>query len=178
MAITDDPVVAGANDTVPVCSVCGSHLVMCDAWAIWNHATGLWELGPTFDATFCDQCGVEADLVWLSVTEWRTRRIRALNDDLRHGKAGPNDRLVVTAGVVENGKDFAAEVLQLVASFSAFSPDNDPNGEHDFGIIEVDGQTMYFKIDYYTPDLQGGSEDPADSVCTARVLTILLASEY
>ena len=106
------------------------------------------------------------------------RRIRALNDDLRHGKAGPNDRLVVTVGVVENGKDFTAEVPERLASFSAFSPDNDPNGEHDFGIIEVDGQTIYFEIDSYTPDLQGGSEDPADPVCTTRVLTILLASEY
>jgi len=178
MGMTDDLVVAEAKNTVPVCSACGSYLVMCDAWAIWNHTTGLWELGPIFDATFCDQCGGETDLVWLSMSDWRTRRIRALNDGLRQGKAGPNDRLVATPGVVEKGKQFVAQVLQTVASFSAFGPDNDPKGEHDFGIFVVDGQTVYFKIDYYATDLQGGSDDPADPVCTARVLTILLASEY
>jgi Protein of unknown function (DUF3768) len=175
---TDGPVDPGEKNTVPVCGKCGSHLVMRDAWAIWNYATGLWELGPTFDATFCDECGVETNLTWLSLADWRTRRIRALNDQLRQGKLGPNDRFVATSGVVANGEAFATEALQKVFRFTAFGPENDPKGEHDFGIVQVGGQSVYFKIDYYSPDLRGGSEDPAEPLRTARVLTVLLASEY
>ena len=172
------PAVAGEKGTVPVCATCGSHLVMRDAWANWNPTKGAWELGAVFDATFCDVCGGETSFDWLTVAEWRTRSIRALNDTLRQTGPTMNDRSLVTIGVTEKGQAFLDQVVKLVAAFSDFTPDNDPNGEHDFGIIEVDDQTVYFKIDYYTPDLQGGSLDPAEQACTARVLTIMLASEY
>jgi hypothetical protein len=55
---------------------------------------------------------------------------------------------------------------------------NDPWGEHDFGAVEIDGEKVFFKIDYYTPDLSAGSENPANEGCTHRVMTIMLASEY
>ena len=62
--------------------------------------------------------------------------------------------------------------------FKAFSAGNDPHGEHDFGNFEVEGENYFFKIDYYSPDLEGGSEDPADPKKTTRVLTIMRAEEY
>jgi hypothetical protein len=71
-----------------------------------------------------------------------------------------------------------ANVLQKVRSFNEFGADNDPYGEHDFGSFKVDGETFFFKIDYYSPDMQGGSEDPADPKKTTRVLTIMFASDY
>jgi hypothetical protein len=31
--------------------------------------------------------------------------------------------------------------------------DNDPHGEHDFGAFEHEGQRIFWKIDYYAPDM-------------------------
>ena len=62
--------------------------------------------------------------------------------------------------------------------FDKFDSDNDPHREHDFGSFEIDGETYFFKIDYYALDMDGGSEDPADPEKTTRVLTIMRADEY
>ena len=47
--------------------------------------------------------------------------------------------------------------------FKAFTADNDPCGEHDFGAFDHQGQRIFWKIDYYAPDMEHGSEDPADA---------------
>jgi hypothetical protein len=36
-----------------------------------------------------------------------------------------------------------ALVIRRVATYSDFTPDNDPHGEHDFGSFEVAGQTFF-----------------------------------
>jgi len=69
-------------------------------------------------------------------------------------------------------------LIQKVRDFAEFTPDNDPHGEHDFGSFEHDGRRLFWKIDYYSPDMQGGSEDPSDPDETQRVLTIMFAEEY
>ena len=61
---------------------------------------------------------------------------------------------------------------------ATFTKDNDPHGEHDFGSFEIEGETYFFKLDYYALDMDGGSEDPADPEKTTRVLTIMRADEY
>ncbi len=57
---------------------------------------------------------------------------------------------------------------------AVFTEDNDPYGEHDFGGVELEEQTVYWKIDYYDQSLEGLSPAPANPELTVRVLTIML----
>ena len=62
--------------------------------------------------------------------------------------------------------------------FEDFNKASDPYGEHDFGSLEVSGNKVFFKIDYFDKDLKFGSENPADPEKTTRVMTVMLAHEY
>jgi hypothetical protein len=105
-----------------------------------------------------------------------TERIRALNDELRtQGKGGD---VVVTRGLAALGLGSVALVFAAVQAFADFRPDNDPYGEHDFGLLQVAHLRVIFKIDYYDQQLRGHSPDPSDGRVTPRVLTIMLADEY
>jgi len=70
------------------------------------------------------------------------------------------------------------EIMRRVHTFVAFTPDNDPYCEHDFGSFDYAGKTIFWKIDLYDRDLKFGSPDPADETVTTRVLTVMLAEEY
>ena len=70
------------------------------------------------------------------------------------------------------------ELLIAVEDFDAFTPDNDPYAEHDFGVVKLSGNTFFWKIDTYYVDLQMHSPDPTDTNVTTRVLTVMLAEEY
>ena len=63
-------------------------------------------------------------------------------------------------------------------TFDDFTEDNDPHGEHDFGSFEQNGQTIFWKIDYYDLLVDNGSRDPSDPALTRRVLTVMFAEEY
>ena len=103
-------------------------------------------------------------------------KIRTLNDAFRRTFAG--GKVMMTAGIVALRAVTKAKLLDEVRTFDAFTADNDPHDEHDFGSFEVDGHKLFWKIDYYDAAMEFGSEDPADPAKTTRVLTIMLASEY
>ncbi len=105
-----------------------------------------------------------------------TLAIRTLNDAFRRTFQGGT--LMLTAGIVDLGLAAQRAILLKVATFDAFSGDNDPYGEHDFGAIDHAGSKIFWKIDYYDPSLTYGSDNPADPAKTTRVLTIKLAAEY
>ncbi len=86
--------------------------------------------------------------------------------------------IVITAGIRELGSDFLAEVTAAVAAFDTFTADNDPHSEHDFGALDVQGEKVFWKFDYYDLSLSAHSPDAADPAVTRRVLTIMLAHEY
>lgn len=109
-------------------------------------------------------------------TEAQTRAIRDLNDHLRHNFEG--GRVVMTQGVQALTDETIARVFTTVRDFDAFTEDNDPYGTHEFGMFDIDGQRLMFKVDAYDQNLEYGSPNPADPDVTTRVMTILLASEY
>jgi hypothetical protein len=104
-------------------------------------------------------------------------KIAELNDQFRKHGAG-NGRVMVTRSVRELGFDFELAALLAVRAFDAFTADNDPHGEHDFGSFQLKGRTIFWKIDYYDPSITKGSEDPGDPLQTCRVLNIMLAEDY
>jgi hypothetical protein len=83
-------------------------------------------------------------------------RIAQLNDEFR--TAGPAPGWFLTPGIEAKG--------------------NDPYGEHDFGSLDMMGERIFWKIDYYDLAFRAGSPAPDDPEVTRRVLTIMLASEY
>ena len=106
----------------------------------------------------------------------KTERTRALNDDLR--QTFTNGLVVLTPGIRALGSDLLRRIGDAVSSFTAFDQDNDPYDEHDFGSVTVDGQVVFFKIDYFDLDLSNHSPDPSDPAVTRRVMTLMLAEEY
>lgn len=123
-----------------------------------------------------------------SAQEQTIAKIAALNDAARatiHRPTGHN-RVVMTAGIAEMVGDVAQWpayrrqrfLLRTIMEYDAFSEDNNPHGERDFGDFEWNGVRCYWKIDCYDLDLKFGSPDPANDAVTARVLTILRADEY
>jgi hypothetical protein len=107
-----------------------------------------------------------------------SERIRELNNALRKTLDLNLGRVLVTSGVSELGREKQPHILKAVQDFASFDSGNDPHGEHDFGSFEVAGDKFFWKIEYYDPTLEFGSDDPADPSKTTRVLTLMLAEEY
>lgn len=106
------------------------------------------------------------------------------NDQFRHDlirRPGPSaipGKYVLTLGIHSLSPDDRVEMVKRVVAFNDFTLENDPYGEHDFGMLHDNTHDVYWKIDYYDPSLKYGSENPADLSQTMRVLTIMLAEEY
>lgn len=120
-------------------------------------------------------------------------RIARLNDLARQAM-GVACTIVATVGFRSLPDTDQSSVRELIETFEAFTEDNDPHGERDFGAIyqladgrwttehprvrENERERVFWKLDYYDRELQFASEDAANPAITRRVLTIMLADEY
>ncbi len=92
------------------------------------------------------------------MTSETTTLIAELNDLFR--TTFLTGRVLMTEGVLVLPDHVQTLIVEGVQTFDAFGADNDPFGEHDFGAVTVEGHTVFWKIDYYAPDMIHGSEDP------------------
>ncbi len=88
-------------------------------------------------------------------------------------------RLVCTAAVAAMGQSFVVATCIAVAGQSSFSEEDDPDGYHDFGAVEVEGRRVWWKIDLFSDEeLRWGAERLDDPSRTVRVLTILFPEDW
>ena len=107
-----------------------------------------------------------------------TEKIAHLNDKARKGLLPGSTKVLLTREVTALPEDVLERLVGAVKTFDAFSEDNDPYGERDFGAVELEGERYFWKIDYYDRSLRFGAEDPCDISETVRVMTLMHASEY
>ena len=93
--------------------------------------------------------------------------IAQLNDAFRRSGQG----IHITQGV--QALPYVRGLIGAVQAFDAFTPDNDPYGEHDFGVIVWHNHKTFWKIDYDAA-LEYG-EDPLSPDCR-RILIEFLQS--
>ena len=105
-------------------------------------------------------------------------KIKELNDRFRTNLSVSLGQVCYTSGIENLPLEKKSEVLEAVRSFKRFDENNDPWGEHDFGIVTIGGTKCYWKIDYYDRGMQYGSGGASNPRTTWRVLTIMLAEEY
>lgn len=110
-------------------------------------------------------------------TDETTNHIAKLNDLCRKAP-GIMGQWVYTPGIEALPKAEQAIIFRKVALYDAFTEDNNPHGERDFGGFTHNGDKIFWKIDYYASDMEHGSEDPSDTSKTVRVLTVMLSEEY
>ena len=110
--------------------------------------------------------------------QWPHKQIVSARSTTNSGKRYLANFAVITPGVAALGKPAVDRIVKTIAVYDDFCQANDPHHEHDFGSFDADGQTIFFKIDYYDRALICHSPDPADPSVTQRVMTIMLAHEY
>lgn len=114
------------------------------------------------------------------MTTTKAATVAALNDEYRAQLGGLRSikgRTVMTRRVASLDPAKLLRVMMAVSTFHDFTASNDPYGEHDLGIVELEGDRYMWKFDYYENDeLKFGAENPADGCY--RVLTIMFAEEY
>lgn len=101
-----------------------------------------------------------------------TKQIAEHNDKLR--KTGLGGRVTISGFLV--GDPNLDKVLAAMRDFNDFNKDNDPHGEHDCAVFDVDGERYMFKIDYYDLELEFGVDPKTEPAI--HVLTLMLASDY
>ena len=129
----------------------------------------------------------------LTIAREQTARIARLNDLARRAM-GVACTAIATVGFRSLPDADQSQVRELIETYDAFTEENDPHGERDFGCVyqlgdgcwtterprvcDDERERVFWKLDYYDRQMRFASEDAANPAVTRRVLTIMLADEY
>ena len=108
--------------------------------------------------------------------EQNAKTIAAQNDQFRRTWGADftiPGRIVLTTAVAQHGVGVQVKIMQAVQHFDGFTDENDPSGEHEIGVFQIEGKTFQWKIDLYGRDFRYGPQHGADARNTRRVLTIM-----
>lgn len=108
-----------------------------------------------------------------------SKKIALLNDRFRKN-IGNGSEVFVTQAFAQKGNAFVFAAINFVKyyEFSKIDMGDNPYGENDFIVGEIDGTKFFFKIDCYDNELNYGSEDPSNPKITRRIGTFLLPEDY
>ena len=113
-------------------------------------------------------------------TTLTSEQLSRINDNIRKNLCllncnvrvdGVYGQLVFTRNAIDILGENLAVLLVAIAKFDEFNEGNDPHGEHDFGKIELFGETWFWKFDYYDRKLQYFGHE-------VHVLTVMNANDY
>jgi len=114
----------------------------------------------------------------ISVAETKLSEIQKGNDLLRKTLHSYLGKVVLSRSVALHPDK--ERILDAVRAFNDFHEGNDPNGEHEFALFQVEvigGMEKFcFKIDYYDEAYEWGADPYCDPF--KRMITIMLASDY
>jgi len=105
----------------------------------------------------------------------QTRKLRELNVTLR--REMPHGHVIITRAVGQLELATLLEITKAVREFDAFTADDEPWDEHDFGQVIVDGQSYFWKIYAHDPGMASGSTDTTDEAATRRIIRIMTENE-
>ncbi|WP_312531050.1 DUF3768 domain-containing protein [Paracoccus sp. (in: a-proteobacteria)] len=124
---------------------------------------------------------VAAHIVTLNIAEQNDAFRKALGLGATWRGKLLEGRAVTTTGFRDlPPKTQDAAVLALIG-FDDFTEENDPYGDHSFGVIETHGAKVFWKVDIYDSDYSFGASLPKavnDPSQCRRVLTLYLPSEH
>jgi hypothetical protein len=107
-----------------------------------------------------------------------TKRIRELN--IAFWRAPHlHGRLMMSRYISDRSLHFQMKCIEALRVYDGWNADNDSHGEADMCVLDIDGETVWAKVEYHSrADLNYGSDDPADTAKTLRIATLMFPDEY
>ncbi|MDE5076256.1 MAG: DUF3768 domain-containing protein [Trichodesmium sp. St5_bin2_1] len=122
--------------------------------------------------------GYSGQELWDRTTEIQAREttIAKLNDRFRNGDKSLGEYRM-SREVLALPRKKQKELFKEIQDFSDFTPENDPNGQHEMGRVMMDGVEYVWKIDYLDTSMIMLSDAPEDINRTTRVLLVIREDE-
>ncbi|ABG51938.1 hypothetical protein Tery_2755 [Trichodesmium erythraeum IMS101] len=122
--------------------------------------------------------GYSAQKLWDRITEKevRQRTITKLNDRFRNGDKSLGE-YKMSRQVLALSRKKQKELFKEIQDFCDFTPENDPEGQHEMGKVMMDGVEYVWKIDYLDTSMIMLSDVPEDINRTTRVLLVIREDE-